>query len=126
MAVLHLPSLVLSDPYDASDAQDFLTMNSLKATTETSVEVRRYANGRTRLVTRAGQPQSMQVSLPLLTRTQVRWLTERAGKVLLVRDPTGRRFYGVFSTPTFDERVWDETADTALTFLEVTLADVVA
>lgn len=125
MASIALDTLWLSVAADLADSQSFDTMDGLTASMETRVEVRRYAAGRTRLVSKSGRPRQIRVSLPLLTRSQVIWLEENAGRLLLVRDPAGRKFYGTFSTPTFDERVWDATADTELTIVEISHSEAV-
>lgn len=125
MASVKLETLWLNDAADLSDSQSFITMNGLSASVQPRVEARMMANGSTRKVTRVGRPRGLVAALPLLTRTQVRWLEDKAGRLLLVRDPTGRKFYGFFTGPDFNERVWDSTADTALTFFEITYGEAV-
>lgn len=58
-------------------------------------EVRTYANGRRRSITRAGEEGKYTVTLLLLTRAQVDTLRSWLGLEIQARDNRGRRFVGV-------------------------------
>lgn len=59
-------------------------------------EVRTYASGRRRSITRAGEEGRYTVTLLLLTRAQVETLKSWLGLEVQARDTRGRRFVGVF------------------------------
>lgn len=120
MATITLDTLWLNAANDLSDAMSFPAMSALSSGPTTGGEVRMYANGRTRLITRAGTPRTTRARLPLCTREQVLWLEAHAGQVVLVRDAQGRKFYGVFFSPVFEEygAVYDGAS------VEITLTEV--
>lgn len=125
MADITLETLWLNAAADLSDAMSFPTMNGLRAQLNTPGAIRTYANGRTRLITQAGRPRSSKASLPHLTRAQVEWLEDHAGQLVLVRDAQGRKFFGAYFSPDFDERGFVDEAGTDLVFAEVTHSEAV-
>lgn len=86
---------------------------------ETPGEVRAYANGRLRLVSRTGSRQTLGVTARNLTPAQVAQLDSWRGAVLLFRDVWGRAVYGTFlSVSVVDYR--DRSAqDVTFTFQQV-------
>jgi hypothetical protein len=66
-------------------------------------EVRSYAGGRQRAVTRAGTSTTFAVTLRDLTLAQVTTLEEWAGHAVLVRDHRGQSFTGVYFGVAVDE-----------------------
>lgn len=66
-------------------------------------EVRRYANGRRRAVTRSGLDENLSLRLDAVTREQWRTLRLWAKQSVMVRDPVGRVFYGVYFRPSGEE-----------------------
>lgn len=67
------------------------------------VEVRRYANGRLRQVTRPGVQQTLTVGLELVSRTTIDLLRSWIGLLIVYRDPLGRLVYGVFGDLSVEE-----------------------
>lgn len=125
MAAIAFPALILSDADDPSDAMVFPTASSLVSGVRGRSDVRAYANGRSRLIRRAGQSRLTTVALPLLDRTQVLWLEAHADQLVLMRDQMGRKFYGVYSGAMFEERGYVDEADSSLTVTEVSYSEAV-
>lgn len=68
-------------------------------------EVRQYAGGRQRAVTRAGEQGSFQFTLRLVPAATVEKLRTWVGVPVLVRDWRGQAFYGVFfRVPVIEQR----------------------
>lgn len=119
MASVDFCELILHDGADLTDRMSFPTLNSLTAGLETPGEVRRYANGTTRLITRAGASRTARARLPLLNRDRVVWLEGHARRLLLIRDGQGRVFFGAYFSPSFDELGFIDEAGTELVFNEI-------
>lgn len=87
-------------------------------------EVRRMANGRLRIVTRAGSARTLGVTLRNLTPANVELLRAWEGKTVLFRDVWGRKMFGAyFGIDVKDYR--DRSAqDVSFTLSEVTVSEV--
>lgn len=83
---------------DPTVSVSFSNMATLTVTKTIQGEIRRYANGRTRAVTRAGVTDSAEVNLPYCDRTQITWLEDNIGQLVCVRDNYGRKFFGIYLT----------------------------
>lgn len=83
-------------------------------------EVRAYATGRLRIISRPAQRSGYRVNLRDVTDAQVETLKEWAGQLLLYRDPRGRMIFGSFFTLTIDEYKAVDGNDVSLTFQQVT------
>lgn len=59
-------------------------------------EVRTYANGRRRLITTPAVGESIPVTFPWITRTELVWLQARKGQIVLYRDAWGRSLYAAY------------------------------
>lgn len=125
MAGVGMQTLWLNDAADLADVMAFPTMSGLVAGKENRADVRTYAGGRTRLISRAGTPRSAKATLPLLTRAQIDWLDDHAGRLVLIRDAQGRKFYGVYLNPTFTEIGYIDEANTELVLVEVSHSEAV-
>lgn len=87
-------------------------------------EVRRYANGRLRVIVRAGEAQTLAATLVQVTDAELDLLESWLGRQVMVRDHRGRRMYAVF----FQMQVTDHTTgdyDVAVSFTEYTDTDAV-
>jgi hypothetical protein len=84
--------------HDNDDLSDYIVAYSRDRGDERGVggEVRQYAAGRFRTVTREGVSRSIAAQLVNLTDTQVGWLEDRLGQVVMVRDHEGRKMFGSF------------------------------
>lgn len=125
MATVTLTTLWLNDATDLTDYRSFPLMNQLRATPQTPGEVRLYANGRFRSIKRAGAQQQLAATLAACDRDQVDWIEAHAGRLLLVRDDRGRKFYGTYYGPTIDEHPYDDEADVTLTLVEISHSEAV-
>jgi len=125
MASIVLSTLWLNDAADLTDYRAFPLMAELEVTTSKSVEQRRYANGRLRMVSRAGLRREASATLTHCTREQVEWLESKVGRVLLVRDDRGRKFYGSFAAVGVEEHAYNIEADVSLDIAEVSVAEAV-
>lgn len=119
MAAVDFCALILNDAGNLSDAVYLPTLSGLIIGVDTPGEVRRYANGHTRLVTRAGRARKARARLPLLGRSEIAWIEEHAGRMVLIRDGQGHKFYGAYFSPEFDEVGFIPEAGTELTFSEL-------
>lgn len=125
MVAVALATLWLNDTADLTDCRSFPFMSKLSATPQTPGEVRLYANGRRRAINRAGAQQQLAVTLPTCDRDLVTWIEAHAGRLLLVRDDRGRKFYGTYYNPTIDEHAYDENADVSISLIEITHSEAV-
>lgn len=123
MASVALETLWLNSAADLSDSQHFDTMNGLVASITKPGEVRRYAQGRRRLVTSKGRDRTHRVSLPHLLREQAVWLEDHVGQVVCARDAQGRKLYAVYFAVGMDERGFLDEATTQLELVEVTVSE---
>lgn len=87
-------------------------------------EVRTYANGRRRIIRRAGTQRQLGVTLKLLTAEQVDTLAGWAGETVLIRDKRGRKLYCTWFDVTVIDHV-DGAHDVTVQAAEVTHSEAV-
>jgi len=108
----------------ASDLTQSITMVLTGESDMTSrpVEVRRYAGGRVRSVTRPGTTKLLSLSFELADRADMYQLEDWLGSTVLYRDPRGRRLWGVFAAVDEGELpgVGEDTVNVNLTFTQTT------
>ena len=114
----------------ASDLTQTVTMGLSGESDMTSrpVDVRRYAGGRVRSVTRPGVTKKLNLSFELATRTDMLQLEDWVGLTVLYRDPRGRRLWGVFGAVDETEIpgvVDGDTVNVDLTLSEITFDEAV-
>lgn len=124
MATVVLNSVWLNLAADPTVYLWLPTMASLSISTGQDGEVRRLANGRLRLVKRAGQARSASVDIEGATRTEVEWLEDHVGDLVCVRDDRGRKFFGVYMSVDADEIRANDYAGVSLALVEVTHSEV--
>lgn len=88
-------------------------------------EVRRYAGGRLRIVSRPGKQQVLSVTLRYVPLVSIETLRSWAGSLLLVRDKRGRKLYGTFFSTEVSDLKGVAYADVTLEFSQVTYAEAV-
>lgn len=88
-------------------------------------EVRRYANGRLRVVARAGSAQTLQVTARNLTAAQVSQIDAWRGRVVLFRDVWGRKLYGAFFTMAVADYTDRSGQDVSFALSQVTFSEAV-
>lgn len=88
-------------------------------------EVRRMANGRLRVVSRAGTATTLGVTFRHLTPAQVTLLRSWAGRTVLFRDVWGRKLYGAYFTVDVQDYRDRLAQDCKLTLSEVTYSEAV-
>jgi len=95
VASISLPELWV---HQASNLATFVKVHAGTISEETQIsgEVRRYANGVFRAITVAGTSRTVAVSLPFLARADLKILEGWVGLPVMVRDPLGRKVFGVF------------------------------
>lgn len=86
---------------------------------------RRGANGRTRLIRRAGSDRQLQVSVRRADRATRERIKDWSGLLLLLRDGRGRKVYGSYLDPKFSERPGLPVTDITLTFVELSFDEAV-
>ena len=96
MTILNLRTVWLNDAANLDDKISLPSMSSLEVATAYDGEVRQYASGRRRVVTRGVPAKAASLSVVGADRTTVAWLENHVGRILLFRDDRGRKFYGVF------------------------------
>lgn len=127
MATVTLSTVWFHDATDLSTSIEVGASNMLEQPGRIA-PVRRYAGGRFRLVTVPGVAKSYQLTFLYLTRTNVDQIRAWVGKLLLMRDTAGRKIFGRWSEPTFNEipiRDSDLVFQATLTFDEVTHSEAV-
>lgn len=106
----------------ASNHDDYIRiwLESEKERTSKDGEVREYAGGRMRSVVRVGRRQTLAVTHEQMARADVDKLRGYLGKLLLVREPRGRKLWAVFHDIDIDEIAPVDLVNVTLTFHEVT------
>ena len=108
----------------AADLTQSITMRLTGESDMTSrpVEVRRYAGGRVRAVTRPGTTKELSLSFEHADRSDMHQLEDWIGSTVLYRDPRGRRLWGVFGAVDEGELpgVGEDTVNVNLTFTQTT------
>lgn len=97
MVSVNITKLWFNSAADPSDARG-IKLATFSPKSAVQGEARTYANGRVRLVSKAGgvpQP-SMEATLSHPTADDRAWLLAHVGQLLIVRDPDGGKFAGVF------------------------------
>lgn len=123
MATVNLASVVLG-PVDDLAAQVALEVTSLREQDAVSGAVRTYAGGRRRSVTRAGTLRTFPITADVLRdRLQLDLLRSWKGRLLLLRDPRGRKVFGTFYDLDVEENITTDLAFVALTLHEVTFSE---
>lgn len=87
--------------------------------------VRVYANGRKRVVARAGSASTLTVTARNLTSAQVMLIDSWRGQIVLFRDLWGRRLFCSFFTVTVTDYQDRQGQDVALTLSEVDVVEAV-
>lgn len=88
-------------------------------------EVRTYAGGRMRIVSRPRRQQTLSVTLRYVPLADIDTLRDWAGDVLMLRDKRGRKLYGTFFTSTVKDLKGVAYADVEFTFSQVTYIEAV-
>ena len=96
MTTLDLTAIAIAPASDLSDVL-LLGAASESATLATPATVRRYAGGRDRVVTSAGQTDTLTFTFAGVARASYLSLLDLAGALVLVRDERQRRVWGVIS-----------------------------
>lgn len=125
MASITLATLWLNLVSDLSDCQSFDYMTDKASSPQQTVELRKYAAGRTRAIATPGSANQLAVTLAACTGDQVAWLERNAGQLMLVRDDRGRKFFGIYTNPGGSDHQYDGDGDVALTLNEVTYDETV-
>jgi hypothetical protein len=124
-ASVTLKTVWLNLASDLTQSQSFPQLSALNIATTQPGEVRTYANGRLRLVTRAGLARAISLTLPECDRDQIAWLENNVGKLMLVRDDRGRKIWATYFTMPVDENRYNMDGNITLALNEVTHSDVV-
>lgn len=103
-----MASVTLDDMWlhDATDYSSYIRIPlNRMATIEGDVqgEVRRYAGGRLRFIRRPGDKDNLTVSLTMVPQATVTAIKNWSGKLLMFRDPKGRKLFGQYSTVNMSE-----------------------
>ena len=97
MASVFSYDLWLNPEDDPGSGMGFRLPVGFKADPQVTGEIRQYGNSRLRYVTTGVTAQQWAGNVYCDTRTQVDALYSWAGTVVCVRDPFGRKFYGVYT-----------------------------
>jgi hypothetical protein len=119
MASVNFRGIYLSRVTDLSDVLRLNATVGLSEARSIPGSFRRGANGRTRLIRRAGLDRSMSVSIGRADRTVRAVLEQWAGELLLLRDGRGRKVYGSYLSPQFAEKPGLPFTAISLTFVEL-------
>lgn len=126
MATLDLDDLTFLAP--VSDLSDTLSLGQYEesATNGARTEVRTYAGGRRRLVSRPGATLQVSVAYRFVLRADYQSLLDLLGQVVLFRDQRGRQVFGVLSDVSGRETFVpaDRVEDVSFTITEVTYSEI--
>lgn len=123
MASLHLPTLVLTDVVDLADSMAFPLMTALSFPTAARGEIRTYAGGRQRSVSRQGRLRRAVATLPNCTRAQIAWLEDHLDRLVLARDDRGHKLFGKYFDLDPAEHRYNIEADAQITIGEITFSE---
>lgn len=119
MATINLTQIWI---HDAADLSSYITADVLEVQPSFAIdgEVRTYAGGRRRLITRAGRSRSLPLTLELVAAADVAQLEAWAGQLLMVRAPQGLLMFGSFLGLEAVWRAADEAEAVSLAITEIT------
>jgi hypothetical protein len=125
-----MPAVTLTELWlhTAADLSDSITLGQQTWVEQfgVPVQVREYAAGRKRVVSRPGSARSLSVTVPYLSRVTWLALLGRVGPVQMMRDQRGRKWWGVIDGLNGDEFYGqDLVRSVSFTFQAVTWSEVV-
>lgn len=121
MASISLSGVWLAQESDLATTIELDRAITVDASAYKQGEFRRYAGGRTRLVTRTGDSQSVNVTAQYVTKANRATLDSWAGSLMLYRDGRGRLFFGSFlGLATSEVPGYQDLCNVSFTFDEVT------
>lgn len=125
-----MASVTLAEFYihDAADLSDHVMSHGFGSASYTDVgagEVRTYAGGRRRVIRRKGRGQTYELTMPAVSSTVIGWLEEHIGSTVLIRDPRGRKVWGVYFSTDMDYKPGPVAPDVSLTIQSVTASEAV-
>lgn len=85
--------------HDAAEPSNYVTSDGFGTGGPTDAargEVRTYAQGRRRVIRRAGRSRTYDRTFPAVSDAWLEWMGDHIGSTVMVRDPKGRLFFGVF------------------------------
>lgn len=119
MSTVTLTGVWLSLAADPSEYRAFPYVTALQPSTAVQGVVRLLANGRERVVRRAGRSTPMTLTFET-TQADVSWLEDHVGETVCVRDDMGRKFFGAF----FEVLVQEDTVDRDRPVVSLTIRSV--
>jgi hypothetical protein len=125
MATVTLDRAWLSLASDPAQAVSFFTGRGGGDDRAKPGEVRQYANGRLRSVSRAGSATTLGVTARNLTAGQVAQIDGWRGAVVLFRDVWGRKLYGTYFRISVADYVDRSGQDVTFTLQQVTHSEAV-
>lgn len=125
MASMDLGTVWLNSAVDYSDALAVEYVTGVEFDPTQNGEVRVYAGGRLRDISWDGDQQVLTLTFGVMARTAVQWVEAHAGKPIVVRDPVGRKFFGVYRNPRITERRGENAADVSLAVVATSASEVV-
>lgn len=88
--------VIINDAADANDYYPFVLQTSAVRSVAQVGEVRRYAGGRYRAISRIGKQKGYVADFKALTPDQVTWLENKVGRVVCLRDFSGLKLFAVY------------------------------
>jgi hypothetical protein len=125
MVSMSLATVWLNSAVDLSDCLAVEYVTGIESAPTQNGEVRVYAGGRLRDVSWDGDQENLNLTFGVMTRAAIRWVELHAGKPVVVRDPVGRKFFGVYRNPRITERRGENAADVSLTVQQTSASEVV-
>lgn len=125
MASVQLEGVMLAPVSDLSAAV-MLDVSSLEEDDDLDGEVRTYAGGRRRSITRAGRPRSFTLQFDVVQdRPLLDTLRGWKGQPVLARDPYGRKVFGVYYRLPISERIPVDVVTVQMVLTEITFSEAV-
>lgn len=120
MASVTVPTVLIA-PADDLAAQIELDVSALSDEDGVMGEVRTYASGRRRSVSRVGRARSLPIAFDVVGQRDLLALIKSwCGLVVFVRDPRGRKVWGVYYSVTVKEAIVVDKAEVSFTLTEIT------
>lgn len=121
MASISFSGVFLAPVSDLSDTLYLDTALSVAGQNSKRGEIRMYAGGRTRLVTRPGTTETVNVSVNYTTQANRATVEGLVGDLILYRDGRGRKIYGaIFNVSAQEITGYQELCNLSFTVTSVT------
>lgn len=126
MAKITLRGSAFNSVTNPSDGIQLIEAGAFSHPTAVPGTMVRGAGGRVRLITHAGTNRSWSLTFPMVSATQVRWLEDHVGELVIARHRRGQKIIGTYlEVKVTEETGYGDPATVDLTLTELTFTEAV-